>query len=174
MRYSRIVTLLACTALLWSAGAAAASAQDNSEGDDDRSRTPSGQVQLAGNGTISVVGRLTITANLPRRSLVRIVGRDGDASVRIAGRPVPLRGGRGAVRSSGIVFASGTDVVIMVTGPRVSLSAAGLGRVAVRGFGRMSINQGPVRRWTRGAIQLAPPTDPRTRRGAGPARGVRR
>ncbi|MFP5452377.1 MAG: hypothetical protein ACLGG9_11615 [Thermoleophilia bacterium] len=127
-------------------------------------RQASGQIQLSGGGLVNLTGRLAISANLPSRGVLRLIDRAGDASVHVAGRPVRFnRNRRAAVRGArGIVFASGSDLVFLVTGGRIELSAAGIGRAALRGSGRVRVNLGRERAWPRGAIILAPGAAGRT------------
>jgi hypothetical protein len=124
-------------------------------------RQASGQIELSGGGLVNLTGRFAISANLPSRGVLRLVDRAGDASVHVAGRQVRFNRNRRAVvrGASGIVFASGSNLVFQVTGGRIELSAAGIGRAALRGSGRVRVNLGPERAWPRSVITLAPGAD---------------
>lgn len=120
-------------------------------------RGPSGQLQASGNGNVAIAGRLTITANLPRRVVLRITDRGGDGVVHVAGEQVRLRNGKGAVRAAGIVYAAGTNLTLQFTGNGIELLAAGVGRATFRGTGRYRLNMSAERAWPRNAaVQLAP------------------
>jgi hypothetical protein len=105
----------------------------------------SGQIELAGNGQVVL-------------QVLRLTDRDGDATAYVAGRPVEFnRRGRAVVRgAAGVVFASGSALTFQVGGAPIELSAAGLGRVVLRGYGRVRLNLGPERAWPRAVIRLAP------------------
>jgi hypothetical protein len=157
--------------------APAALAQAGAPGAGGGERGPSGLLHATGSGHAVVVGRVTLSGNLPRRSVLRVIDRAGDASVHVAGVRVPLRKRRALLRrASGIVFASGSDVTLHLTGTGMDLSAAGVGRATLRGTGRYRLNLAAERAWPQGAIRLAQPQSHRSpsRSGAPPRPGPRR
>lgn len=165
-RGTHALALLATAALLAGSGAAVAQATPQrvlSTAHALNERQASGQIELAGGGQVTLQGRLAVSANLPSRAVLRLIDRAGDASVHLAGKPVGFnRNRRALVRgASGIVFASGSDLTLQVTGARIELSAAGIGRATLRGAGRVRVNLGPERAWPRGVIKLAPGPAPR-------------
>jgi hypothetical protein len=133
-------------------------------------RQLSGQLQLDGAGLITLTGRLAISANLRSPAVLRLVDRAGDASVYVAGRPLRFnRHRRALVRPArGIIFASGSNLTLQVSGGRVEMSAAGVGRALLRGKGDVRVNLGPPRVWPRGAINLRPVAPPRPRKSPNP------
>lgn len=122
-------------------------------------RVPSAQVQSSGSGTMLIVGRLALNGSIPGRGTVVMTDRAGDARVRLAGAPVPFdRRGRARVkRASGILFVTGSDITVQITGAGLTFSIAGNGRARFLGTGVYQLNSNPPAAWTRAWVRLVPP-----------------
>jgi hypothetical protein len=129
-------------------------------------RVPSAQLQATGNGTMNLVGRLAVNGSIPERGTVMVTDRAGDARAHLAGVPLTFdRRGRARVaRASGILFVSGSDVTVQVTGVRLTFSIAGYGRARLTGEGTYQLNGDPLKAWSGALIRIAPSSSTETRR----------
>ena len=129
-------------------------------------RVPSAQLQATGSGTMNLVGRLAVNGSIPDRGTVVVIDRAGDARAHLAGVPLAFdRRGRARVsRASGILFVSGSDVTVQVTGVRLTFSIAGFGRGRLAGDGTYQLNGDPPKAWSRAWIRIAPSSSAETRR----------
>jgi hypothetical protein len=129
-------------------------------------RVPSAQLQATGNGTMSLVGRLAVNGSIPERGTVTVTDRAGDAQAHLAGVPLAFdrRGRARVVRASGILFVSGSDVTVQVTGNRLTFSIAGFGRARLTGEGTYQLNGDPPKAWPGAWIRIAPSSSAETRR----------
>ena len=130
-------------------------------------RVPSAQLQATGSGTMNLVGRLAVNGSIPERSTVTVTDRAGDAQAHLAGVPLTFdRRGRARVaRASGILFVSGSDVTVLVTGNRLTFSIAGFGRARLTGEGTYQLNGDPPKAWPRYSwIRIAPSSSAENRR----------
>lgn len=135
----------------------------------DLNQLPSGLLEASGSGVVRLTGRLAVSANLPRRGVVRVWDRAGDGQLYVAGRRIALSRRPATVRrATGIVFASGSNLVLQVSATDVEMSAAGAARVQLRGSGLYRLNLGAERAWRRGSLVLAPES-----RAGKPGRGKR-
>ncbi len=139
-------------------------AQDRSARIDQR--VPSAQLQATGSGTMNLAGRLAVNGAIPERGTVTVTDRAGDARAHLAGVPLSFdRRGRARVwRASGILFVSGSDVTVQVTGSRLTFSIAGFGRGRLMGEGTYQLNGEPPKAWSRALIRIAPSSSAETRR----------
>lgn len=129
-------------------------------------RVPSAQLQATGSGTMNLVGRLAVNGSIPERATVVVTDRAGDARAHLAGVPLAFdRRGRARVpRASGILFVSGSDVTVQVTGTRLTFSIAGFGRARLLGEGTYQLNGDPPKAWSRALIRIAPSPSVESRR----------
>jgi hypothetical protein len=129
-------------------------------------RVPSAQLQATGSGSMNLVGRLAVNGSIPERGTVRVTDRAGDAQAHLAGVALTFdRRGRARVgRASGILFVSGSDVTVLVTGSRLTFSIAGFGRARLTGEGTYRLNGDPPKAWPRSWIRIAPSSSAETRR----------
>ncbi|MEQ9093641.1 MAG: hypothetical protein RLN63_06005 [Miltoncostaeaceae bacterium] len=161
---STLAALVAAGVLALGAGHAAAlpstppaPAQMLMEVADERS----GQLEVSGRGRVVISGRVTVQGDLPYRGSLRVSDRAGDAQVFAAGREVPLRRGRAVVRrTEGIVFVSGSRVVIVASGWNIRLWAAGTAAVRLQGTGVRRVNLGAFVPWTRSGFRLSAASRP--------------
>lgn len=116
----------------------------------------SAQIQVSGRGTVVLRGRLALSGNLTGRAAVSIQDRARDAVVHVDGDTIPLgRRGRATLRvPHGILYVTGSDVTVRVTGRGLSISAAGSGTARLTGSGRYRLNLGAERSWPRVTIKL--------------------
>lgn len=122
----------------------------------------SARLQLTGNGTVVLRGRLAVNGNLASRAAVTVVDRAGDASVVVDGVTAPFKKGRATVRKAqGIIWASGSDLTLQVKGKQVDLAAAGLGKARLTGKGIFRLNTAKARTWPRAWVNLVPERAPR-------------
>ena len=174
-RGPRLTLALICAAFTLSAGAADAAVTEPPVACDAPQAThhadhrrPSGRIQLPGNGSVILIGRVVISAVVPAQGSLRVVDRAGDGAVHVGGRAIPLRKGRAKVAARGVLFVRGTDLTVQITGARMAFSAAGIGRVSLRGTGRMRANMGEERPCPTKVVRLAPPAGPTAPDPSGP------
>lgn len=128
-------------------------------------RVPSAQLQAAGNGAMTVVGRMVVNGTIPERGSVVVIDLAGDATMHLAGEPQEFVRGRVRVRrASGILFVTGSRVAVQVLGVDLSFSVAGVGRAQLLGHGTYRLNSGPEKRWSRAWFRVAPTTSAERRR----------
>ena len=124
-------------------------------------RVPSAQLQATGSGTMNLVGRLAVNGSIPERGTVTVTDRAGDAQAHLAGVPLTFdRRGRARVaRASGILFVSGSNVTVQVTGNRLTFSIAGFGRARLTGDGHLPAQRRSAEGLVRapGSASLPPP-----------------
>jgi hypothetical protein len=128
-------------------------------------RVPSARLQAWGSGTMRVVGRMVVNGSIPLRGTVVVVDRAGDATVHLAGDRVRVPRGRHVRirRATGILFVTGSDVTVTVTGRSLSFSVAGNGRARLRGRGAYILNARAPHAWDGRWVAVAP-TRPRPHR----------
>jgi hypothetical protein len=106
------------------------------------------RLQVDGDGTVRLTGRLVTFGLLPRRSTIWVVDRAGDARFVFDGRQPRVGAERATrVRGSGRFYLSGSNVLLRVRGEDVSISAAGRGRLQLRGDGVYKLNDSPAMSW---------------------------
>jgi hypothetical protein len=129
-------------------------------------RVPSAQLQATGSGSMNLVGRLAVNGSIPDRATVVLTDRAGDARAHLAGVPLAFdRRGRARVpRASGILFVSGSNVTVQVTGVRLTFSIAGFGRARLLGEGSYQLNGDQPKAWSRAWIRIAPSSSAESRR----------
>ena len=131
-------------------------------------RVPSAQVQATGSGSMTIVGRMVVNGSLPTRGSVAVWDVAGDARAHLAGKPLRFRRGRISVsRASGILFVTGSNVQVQITGNGLTFSIAGNGRARFLGTGSYRLNSGEEQSWTSAWIRVAPSSAPARRRTQG-------
>ena len=121
-------------------------------------RVPSAQVQTAGTGSITFVGRLVVNGTIPGRGIVSIWDFAGDADAHLAGQELKFNRRRKVTvrRASGILFVTGSNVRVQVLGAGLTFAAAGNGRARFLGSGTYRLNSGEETAWGPGWIRIAP------------------
>jgi hypothetical protein len=121
-------------------------------------RVPSARLQTWGTGTMRVVGRMVVNGSIPIRGTVIVVDRAGDATVHLAGNRVAVgRGRRVRIRhASGILFVTGSNVAVTVTGRSLSFSVAGNGRARFSGRGLYILNARAPHAWDGRWVAVVP------------------
>ena len=128
-------------------------------------RVPSAQVQTTGSGAMTIIGRMVVNGTIPSRGTIVLTDVAGDARAHLAGKPLRFRRGRVSVgRASGILFVTGSNVQVQITGNDLSFSIAGNGRARFLGTGTYRLNSGEVKSWAPGWINVAPSSSPARRR----------
>lgn len=129
-------------------------------------RVPSAQVQATGSGAMTVIGRMVVNGIVPSRGYVAVRDIAGDARAHLAGKPLRFnsRGRASVSRASGILFVTGSNVQVQITGTGLSFSIAGNGRARFLGTGTYRLNSDAEKSWTPAWIRVAPSSsDPRRR-----------
>jgi hypothetical protein len=121
-------------------------------------RVPSAQVQAAGTGSITIIGRMVVNGTIPDRGTVTIIDRKRDATAYLAGQQLQFnRRGKVTVRrASGILFVTGSNVQVQVQGAGLTFAAAGYGRARFLGSGTYRLNSGEEKAWSRRWVTVAP------------------
>ena len=131
----------------------------------ENDRVPSAQLQATGSGAITISGRMVVNGTIPGRGSVVVIDRAGDARVHLAGVPREFSRGRVRVRqASGILFVTGSRVLVQVLGVDLTFSVAGNGRALLLGTGTYRLNSGPEMSWSGGWIRVAPSSAERRRK----------
>lgn len=122
------------------------------------------RLQVEGDGLVNLRGTLVAFGLLPEATTIWVNDVGGDARFVLDGRQPRLREGRVTrFRGSGRFYLSGSDVRVQLRGDDLSISAAGRGRVRLRGEGEYRLNDAPARSWPGGrgrAATVAIVTDP--------------
>jgi hypothetical protein len=77
-------------------------------------RVPSAQVEAAGTGLMTIIGRMVVNGTIPEQGAVTIADRARDARAYLAGKPLKFNN-RGRVtvrRATGILFVTGSNVQV--------------------------------------------------------------
>jgi len=156
--------LVATVALMLIVPALASAKSPNAQRADDRA--PSARVQATGSGLITVSGRLTVNGLIPGRGFVVVRDRKGDAKAHMAGEPLELvrRRPTRVRRASGILFVTGSNVTVSITGDELSFSIAGYGRGLFDGTGVFTLNSEPEEQWSGERTRIAPSSSAERRR----------
>lgn len=131
-------------------------------------RVPSARLEVHGTGGMTVVGRMSVNGTIPGKGSVVVMDRAGDAKAYVAGAPQAFTRGRVRVarvrQASGILYITGSNVTVQITGADLEFAIAGYGRALLSGTGVYSLNDGPEVTWSRVWIRLAPPASSQRRR----------
>lgn len=134
-------------------------------------RVPSARLQATGSGAMTVVGRMVVNGTVPEGGSVVVIDRSGepdhpgDARVHLAGEPQQFVRGRVRVRrASGILFVTGSNVLVQVLGVDLTFSVAGHGRARLIGSGTYRLNSEPERSWGETWFRVAPSASAEQRR----------
>lgn len=124
----------------------------------DHQRVPSARLQTWGSGTMRVAGRMVVNGFIPVRGTVVVRDRAGDATVHLAGSRVRVGRGRQVriPRARGILFVTGRNVAVTVTGRSLSFSVAGNGRARLSGRGVYILDARAPRPWDGRWVAVAP------------------
>jgi hypothetical protein len=129
-------------------------------------RVPSAQVQTTGSGAMTIIGRMVVNGTIPSRGSIAVWDITGDARAYLAGKPLRFnsRGRISVNRASGILFVTGSNIQVQITGSGLSFSIAGNGRARFLGTGTYRLNSGEEKGWTPAWIRIAPSSSPARRR----------
>jgi hypothetical protein len=142
-RVTRRLLILICLAAALACGAVTAAAQGGSK------RQASGSLQATGTGTIVIRGQdLVAFGQVDPGTSIRVQDVAGNATVRVRDKAVALKNRVASVRNAGGGFyVRGSRVVLRISGPRVSISAVGRGKVSFQGVGTYRVNDAPEADW---------------------------
>lgn len=131
-------------------------------------RVPSARLEAQGTGGMTVIGRMSVNGTIPGKGSVVVMDRAGDARAYVAGVPQAFSRGRVRVarvrQASGILYITGSNVTVQITGADLQFAIAGYGRALLSGTGSYKLNDGPDEAWSRAWIRLAPPPSSSERR----------
>jgi hypothetical protein len=136
-------------ALASAAPAAAATAASSCPTTSDR---PAAQLIAAGNGTITLEGKVVVYGVIRSgRGILSVRDIAGDAAVTVRGEPqaFPQSGQLRLHPRRRRFYVIGSCVSIRLRGSRMVVAAGVSGEAAVRGVGAYTVNAGPGRRWSR-------------------------
>jgi hypothetical protein len=137
---------LASVAPATSAGAGAA------PGCPTTSDRPAAQLIAAGNGTLTLEGKVVVYGVIRSgRGILYVRDIAGDAEVTVHGAPqaFPESGQLRLHPRRNRFYVVGSCVSIRIRGSRMVIAAGVSGDAAVRGVGAYTVNAGPGRRWSR-------------------------
>ncbi|MDX6644455.1 MAG: hypothetical protein QOK40_182 [Miltoncostaeaceae bacterium] len=126
------------------------------------SETPSAQLVAAGNGTITLQGKVVVFGVIRSgRGVLNVSDSAGDAVVTVKGerQAVPAGGQLRVHPRHSRFYVVGTCLSIRIRGQQMVIAAGVSGQAAVRGVGAYTVNAGPGRRWSRStsAVRLVAP-----------------
>ena len=141
-RVTRLALIVLCLAAL-ATSAVGAVAKDGPK------RQGTGSLQATGTGTIVIRGQsLVAFGQVDPGTSFRVQDQAGDATVRVGNKSLALKNHVASVRNAGGGFyVRGSRVVVRITGPRVSISAVGRGKISLQGVGTYKVNDTPEADW---------------------------
>lgn len=115
------------------------------------------RLQVEGDGLVHLRGSLVAFGLLPRPATIWVNDAGGDGRFVLDGRQRRLRDGRiTRFRGTGRFYLSGADVRMQIRGDDLSISAAGRGRLRLRGDGEYRLNDAPTEPWPARAGRTPP------------------
>lgn len=176
MALRTITPIALCAAMLLGSVATGVAANNTND------ESVSGQLQVAGRGSVDLDGAFVSFGLVVRGSgTMRLVDRDGDASVSVDGARIRTRTGRTTqvkLRNGKRFYLTGSRFRVTISGRAYAINASGIGRATLSGAGVYVPNGGDAVTWRgRRVLQLGvsdrrSATRPqRGKNGAGAARG---